>query len=61
NLLVRNEMLTIRLLHCGVTRPKAAEIVGLSRATVQRYVDAYCKAGLGDCSLRKAGQGVALY
>lgn len=39
-------MLTIWLLHCGVTRQKAAEIVGVSRPTVQRYVDAYCKGGL---------------
>ena len=31
NLLVRNKMLTIWLLHCGVTRQKAAEIVGVSR------------------------------
>ena len=46
HLLVRNKMLTIWLLHCGVTRQKAAEIVGVSRATVQRYVDAYCKGGL---------------
>jgi transposase len=46
SLLVRNKMLTIWLLHCGVTRQKAAEIVGLSRATVQRYVDAYAKGGL---------------
>ena len=46
SLLVRNKMLTIWLLHCGVTRQKAAEIVGVSRATVQRYVDAYCKGGL---------------
>ena len=45
NLLVRNRMLTIWLLHCGVTRQKAAEIVGVSRS-VQRYVDAYCKGGL---------------
>ena len=29
NLLVRNKMLTIWLLHCGVTRQKAAEIVGV--------------------------------
>ena len=31
NLLVRNKMLTIWLLHCGVTGQKAAEIVGVSR------------------------------
>ena len=46
SLLIRNKMLTIWLLHCGVTRQKAADIVGVSRATVQRYVDAYCKGGL---------------
>ena len=46
NLQVRNKMLTIWLLHCGVTRQKAADIVGVSRATVQRYVEAYCKGGL---------------
>ena len=40
------EMLTIWLLHCGLTRQKAAEIVGVSRATVQRYLDAYCQGGL---------------
>ena len=44
--LVRDKMLTIWLLHCGVTRSKAAEIVGASRATVQRYVAAYSKGGL---------------
>ena len=44
--LVRDKMLTIWLLHCGVTRLKAAEVVGASRATVQRYVAAYSKGGL---------------
>jgi len=44
--LVRDKMLTLWLLHCGVTRLKAAEIVGISRATVQRYVAAYSKGGL---------------
>jgi len=39
-------MLTVWLLHCGVTRQKAAEIVGVSRSTVQRYVDASCQGGL---------------
>jgi transposase len=29
-------MLVLWLLHCGLTRQKAAEIAGLSRATVQR-------------------------
>jgi transposase len=43
---VRNKMLTIWLLHCGVTRQKAATIVGVGRATVQRYVEAYRRGGL---------------
>src|SRR5262249_2360274 len=34
------------LLHCGLTRAKAAEIAGLSRPTVQRYVAAYHTGGL---------------
>jgi transposase len=46
NLRVRHKMLAIWLLHCGLTRQKAAEIVGVSRATVQRYLDAYCQGGL---------------
>ena len=64
NLLVRNKMLTIWLLHCGVTRQKAAEIVGVSRATVQRYVDAYCKGGLDGLrhsSVRKAVSELAAF
>jgi transposase len=43
---VRGKMLTIWLLHCGLTREKAGEIVGVSRATVQRYLDAYQQGGL---------------
>ena len=46
NLLVRNKMLVIWLLHNGVTREKAAEIVGVGRATVQRYVAAFREGGL---------------
>jgi transposase len=46
NLQVRDKMLTIWLLHCGLTRQKAAQVVGVSRATVQRYVDAYRQGGL---------------
>ncbi|MFI4972780.1 MAG: helix-turn-helix domain-containing protein [Hyphomicrobiales bacterium] len=46
NLQVRGKMLAIWLLHCGLTRQKAAEIVRVSRATVQRYLDAYCQGGL---------------
>ena len=43
---VRRKMLVVWLLHCGLTRTKAAEIAGLSRATVQRYVAAYRASGL---------------
>jgi transposase len=46
SLRVRDKMLTIWLLHCGTTREKAAEIVGVGRATVQRYLDAYRRGGL---------------
>jgi transposase len=41
NLRVREKMLVLWLLHKGVTRQKAAEIVGVGRATVQRYVVAF--------------------
>lgn len=40
-------MLVVWLLHNGVTRQKAAEIVGVGRATVQRYGAAYRDGGLG--------------
>ena len=43
---VRRKMLVLWLLHCGLTRAKAAEIAGLSRATVQRYVAAVRTGGL---------------
>lgn len=43
---VRRKMLVLWLLHCGVTRVKAAAIAGLGRATVQRYVAAYRAGGL---------------
>ena len=43
---VRRKMLVLCLLHCGLTRQKAAEVVGLGRATVQRYVAAYRDGGL---------------
>ncbi len=33
------------LLHCGTTRQKAAEIVGVGRATVHRYVVAFREGG----------------
>ena len=50
---VRRKMLILWLLHCGLTRQKAAAIAGLSRATVQRYVAAYRSGGLD--ALRRWG------
>jgi transposase len=46
NARVREKMLVIWLLHNGVTRRDAAKIVGVSRATVQRYVAAFREGGL---------------
>jgi transposase len=46
NLRIRERMLVIWLLHSGLTRQKTAEIVGVGRATVQRYVVAFREQGL---------------
>jgi transposase len=43
---VRRKILVLWLLYCGLTRAKAAEVAGLSRPTVQRYVAAYRDGGL---------------
>ena len=43
---VRRKMLVLWLLHCGLNREKAAEVAGLGRATVQRYVAAFRDGGL---------------
>src|SRR5215203_4732348 len=43
---VRRKMLVLWLLHCGISREKAAEVARLGRATVQRYVAAYRDGGL---------------
>lgn len=43
---IRERMLVLWLLHNGVTRQKAAEIVGSGRATVQRFVSAFRDGGL---------------
>ena len=43
---VRDKMLVLWLLHCGLTRQKAAEVAGVGRATVQRYVAAFREGGL---------------
>ena len=46
NLRIREKMLVLWLLHTGLTRQHAAKAVGVSRATVQRYVAAFGR-GLG--------------
>ena len=46
DLRVREKMLVLWLLHCGAARQKAAEVVGVSRATVQRHVAAFRAGGL---------------
>jgi transposase len=43
---VRRKMLVLWLLHCGLSREKAAAVAGLGRATVQRYVAAFRDGGL---------------
>jgi transposase len=43
---VRRKMLVLWLLHCGLAREKAAQVAGLGRATVQRYVAAFREGGL---------------
>ncbi len=43
---VRRKMLVLWLLHCGLTRQKAAQVAGLGRATVQRWVAAFRDGGL---------------
>jgi transposase len=48
NLRIREKMLVIWLLHSGLTRRKAAEIVGVSRVTVQRYVVGFREGGLDE-------------
>ena len=43
---IREKMLVLWLLHNGVKCQDAAKIVGVSRATVQRYVAAFREGGL---------------
>jgi transposase len=43
---VRRKMLVLWLLHCGLSREKTAEVAGLGRATVQRYVATFRDGGL---------------
>lgn len=53
--LVRQRMWALWLLHCGETREKTAEILQVSRATVQRFVAAYRTGGLAGLASRGAG------
>jgi transposase len=46
NLRIREKMLVLWLLHTGLTREQAAQVVGVGRATVQRYVAAFQQGGL---------------
>jgi transposase len=41
NQCIREKMLVLWLLHDGFTRQQAARVVGVGRATVQRYVAAF--------------------
>jgi len=52
--LVRQRMWALWLLHCGETREKTAEILRVSRATVQRHVAAYRTGGLAGLASRGA-------
>jgi transposase len=43
---IREKMLVLLLLHNGLTRQQAAQVAGVGRATVQRYVAAFRDGGL---------------
>ena len=43
---IRRRMLSLWLLHCGLTREKTAEVAGVGRTTVERVVEAYRDGGL---------------
>lgn len=43
---VRRKMWVMWMLHCGVKRKQAAQLAGISLATVQRYVAAFRDGGL---------------
>ena len=59
NLRVRERMLVIWLLHSGLTRRKAAEVAGVGRAAVQRYVAAFREGGLDGLRRWKANHPVS--
>src|ERR1035441_623313 len=43
---VRRKLWALWLLHCGTTREKTAEIVGVARSTIERYVAEFRDGGL---------------
>jgi transposase len=43
---IRQKMLVLWLLHCGLTREKAAEVAGMGRTTAERIVTAFREGGL---------------
>ena len=49
------KMLVLLLLHNGLKRERAEKTVGVSRATVQRYVGAFRQGGLDGC-----GSGISV-
>ena len=51
---VRRKFQVLWMLHCGARRESAGEFVGVSRATVERYVSEYRTGGLD--ALRKRGR-----
>ncbi len=55
NLRIREKMLVLWLLHTGLTRQHAAKAVGVSRATVQRYVPRFGRGAWTAC-----GSGISI-
>lgn len=50
---VRRKFWVLWLLHCGTTRAQAAQMVGVVRSTVTRYVAAYRSGGLDGLRQRR--------
>lgn len=50
---VRRRMWTLWLLHCGTTREKSAQIVGVARSTVERYIVEFRSGGLNGFQQRR--------
>ena len=57
-------MLVLWLLHCGAKREEAANVVGVSRTTVHRYVAAFRAGGKGhirSCNHHRPQSKMAAY